>query len=127
MLLDHDPDVVGLSSQTFTLTWRPGGRRVSHTPDYFARLSDGSALIVDVRPVARVKPSDTAKFAATAAACEVLGGWSFRLVHEVDPVLAGNLRWLAGFRHPRYRCPTLAPHLGKVFGGGEGCWPGCRR
>ena len=57
MLLDFDRDVCGLSSQPFTLTWRDlAGKAVSHTPDYFARMSDGSAVVVDVRPADRVKP-----------------------------------------------------------------------
>jgi hypothetical protein len=54
MLLDFDRDVCGLSSQPFTLTWRDrAGKKVSHTPDYFARMSDGSAVVVDVRPADR--------------------------------------------------------------------------
>ena len=50
MLLDFDPDVVAVSSQPFCLRWagQPGARR--HVPDFFARLADGSALVIDVRP-----------------------------------------------------------------------------
>jgi len=29
-------------------------------------------------------------------------GWEFRLGGEPDPVWAANLRWLAGYRHPRF-------------------------
>lgn len=53
MLLDFDPEVVGLASQPFTLRWS-GRRSVAHTPDYFARRGDGGAVVVDVRPRDRV-------------------------------------------------------------------------
>jgi hypothetical protein len=120
MLLDFDRDVSGLSSQPFTLTWRdPAGKAVSHTPDYFARLADGSAVVVDVRPADRVRPADAAKFAMTASACAAVAGWSFRLVHEPDPVLAANVRWLSGYRHPRHDRPQVSGLLREVFAGGE--------
>jgi hypothetical protein len=107
MVLDSDCLVTGVSSQPFTLRWSEAGRTVAHTPDYFARMADGSAVVVDVRPAARVRPRDRVKFEATAAACERLENWSFRLVHELDPVLAVNVRWLSGYRHPRYGDQSL--------------------
>ena len=128
MLLDFDRDVCGLSSQPFTLTWRDlSGKAVSHTPDYFARLSDGSAVVVDVRPAERVKPADAAKFAMAASACAAVPGWSFRLVHEPDPVLAANVRWLSGYRHPRHGQPQVGGLLREVFAGGEELLAGAER
>jgi hypothetical protein len=128
MLLDFDRDVCGLSSQPFTLTWRnPALKKVSHTPDYFARMSDGSGVVVDVRPADRVKPADAAKFEATAAACERIGNWSFRLVHELVPVLGANFRWLSGYRHPRYGDLALGPALLQSFGAGAGLLEGVSR
>ncbi len=127
MVLDFDRDVVGFSSQPFTLSWRVSGKAVSHTPDYFARLAGGSAVVVDVRPADRVKPRDAVKFETTAAACAVVGDWSFRLVHELDPVLVVNVRWLSGYRHPRQIihgwvrcCDGCSPTAAR-------CWPGYRR
>lgn len=100
-LLDHDVRIVGLASQPFTLYWRDGrGDERRHTPDYFARVVDGSALVVDVKPVARVRQRDAEAFAMTARMCDVVG-WTFRHIAEQDPVLLANLRWLAGYRHPR--------------------------
>jgi hypothetical protein len=32
----------------------------------------------------------------------------YRLVHEPDPVVMANVRWLAGYRHPRCLRPALA-------------------
>ncbi|MFB7191713.1 TnsA-like heteromeric transposase endonuclease subunit, partial [Streptomyces sp. NPDC056230] len=49
ILLDFDPDVVGIASQPFWSHWRDGGAKRRHAPDYFVRLADGRARIVDVR------------------------------------------------------------------------------
>jgi hypothetical protein len=100
MLLDFDPDVVAVSSQPFWLTWagRPGVRR--HVPDFFARLADGSAVVIDVRPDELVGAGDAEVFAATQRACAAVG-WGYRRVGVVDAVLAANVRWLSGFRHRR--------------------------
>lgn len=100
MLLDFDPDVVAVSSQPFWLTWasQPGARR--HVPDFFARLSDGSALVIDVRPDELIGAGDAEVSAATQRACAAVG-WGYRRVGVVDAVLAANVRWLSGFRHRR--------------------------
>jgi hypothetical protein len=100
MLLDFDPDVVAVSSQPFCLRWagQPGARR--HVPDYFARLADGSAVVIDVRPDELVGADDAEVFAATQRACAVVG-WGYRRVGVADAVLAANVRWLSGFRHRR--------------------------
>jgi len=100
MLLDFDPDVVAVSSQPFCLRWgdQPGARR--HVPDFFARLADGSAVVIDVRPDELVGADDAVVFAATRRACAAVG-WGYRRVGVVDAVLAANVRWLSGFRHRR--------------------------
>lgn len=124
MALDFDRAVIAVSSQPFTLSWGGRGRRVSHTPDYFARLDDGSGVVADVRPADRVGPEDAVKFEATAAACAIVGSWSFRLAHELEPVLAANIRWLSGYRHPRHGDPDLGVALRRVFAGGAGLLAG---
>lgn len=109
MFLDADPHVVGIAGQPLRLTYRVAGKPVSHIPDFFARFDDGGSAVVDVRPANRVGAKDKAKFDATAEFCTRVPGWSFRLVHEPDPIRVGNMRWLSGFRHPRHRaCPWLA-------------------
>lgn len=101
MLLDFDPAVVGVSSQPFWLSWQDrDGATVRHVPDFFARRRDGSALVVDVRPDQRVRPRDAVVFSATAQVCAAVG-WDYKRVGGVDPVLAANVRWLSGYRHPR--------------------------
>ncbi|WP_370423480.1 TnsA-like heteromeric transposase endonuclease subunit [Streptomyces sp. QH1-20] len=115
MLLDFDPAVVGVSSQPFWLFWTAAkGRPVSHVPDYFARRDDGTAMVIDCRPAERRGPRDVVKFEATAAACAEVG-WEFRLVGAPDPVVVRNVRWLAGYRHPRHRMEPAASRLREVF------------
>jgi len=48
----------------------------------------------------RIRRRDAEAFAATEQACAEVG-WRYQLVHAHDPVLIGNVRWLAGYRHPR--------------------------
>ncbi|WP_133806051.1 TnsA-like heteromeric transposase endonuclease subunit [Kribbella caucasensis] len=114
MVLDFDPAVVGLSSQPFRLSWRRGGKTRIHTPDYFARLRDGTGVVVDVRADDRIEPDDAEAFANTARACESVG-WEFRRLGKLDEVLASNLRWLAGYRHPRCLHLGRATDLQRVF------------
>lgn len=124
MLLDFDAAVVGVAAQPFWLGWPNGSAgRTSHAPDFFARRVDGSGLVVDCRPVERRREEDVAKFAATEQACARLG-WEYRLVAGIDTVLAANLRWLAGYRHPRHDVPEVATMLRAVFATSRGLMDG---
>ena len=115
LALDFDPAVTGIASQPFWLHWTSGGGgRVSHAPDYFARRAYGSAVVVDCRPAERRKRADMEKFGATAKAC-ALAGWEYELRGAPDPVVTANLRWLAGYRHPRHRVPGMAAVLREAF------------
>ncbi len=116
MRLDFDPQVSAMVSQPFRLSWRVEGRqrRVEHTPDYFVRRTDGSGLVIDVRPDERIEPEDAAKFAATAVACARVG-WDFQRLGVMGPVLAANLRWLGGYRHPRVMRESVADRLRAAF------------
>jgi hypothetical protein len=100
MLLDLDPAVTAVASQPFWLHWHDGRRSRRHAPDFFARLADGTAVVIDVRADDRIGPRDAEAFEVTARACES-AGWEFRRVGTVDPVLAVNVRWLSRYRHPR--------------------------
>ena len=100
MLLDFDLDVVGVDSQPFWVCWRGEGRERRHAPDFFARLADGSGVVIDVRADDRIEPADAEVFEVTARACGEVG-WLFRRVGTPDPVLVANVRWLSRYRHPR--------------------------
>jgi hypothetical protein len=115
MLLDFDPAVTAVASQPFWLHWHDGRRSRRHAPDFFARLADGSAVVIDVRADDRIGPRDAETFEVTARACEA-AGWEFRRVGTVDPVLAANVRWLSRYRHPRCAGPAgTADALRRAF------------
>src|SRR6266581_4466735 len=113
--LDFDPEIVGIASQPFWLYWREeqGARR--HAPDFFARRSDGTGVVIDVRADERIEPKDAEAFAVTAEACARVG-WEFRRVGEIDQVLGANVRWLARYRHRRWAGgPEVTCGLREVF------------
>jgi len=114
MLLDFDPDVVAFSSQPFWLPWHDGKRSRRHSPDFFARLADGTGLVVDVRADDQIPAADAEVFDVTAHACALVG-WAYRRVGAPDPVLAANVRWLAGYRHPRCFDDPVAARLRQAF------------
>ncbi len=114
MLLDHDPGITGIASQSFWLFWQDGDKRRSHAPDYFARRDDGSCVVIDCRPANRIKPRDAATFEITRRACQDIG-WSYELLAVPDPVPTANVRWLAGYRHPRHAVPGVVAALMEVF------------
>ena len=114
MAMDFDAAVVGFSSQPFRIYWEHSGKVRTHAPDFFARLRDGTGVVIDVRADDRIEPDDAEVFAATARICESVG-WEFRRVGEMDRVLASNMRWLAGYRHPRCLHAGRATDLQRAF------------
>lgn len=111
IVLDFDPSVVGVSSCPFLLRWRTDDGDRHHAPDYFARRADGTAVVIDVRTELR-EPDDEFAFIAAAGA-QV--GWEYRQVSRIDAVLMANLRWLAGYRHPRCGHGVHADALREAF------------
>lgn len=115
MLLDFEPEVTAFASQPFWLLfYAEDGSARSHAPDYFARRSDGTAVVVDCRPDDRIRERDAEAFAATARACELVG-WEYRRVGSAEPVMVENVRWLAGYRQPRFLRSAIAAELAVVF------------
>jgi hypothetical protein len=115
MVLDADPEVVGVSAQPMWLRWTTeSGRPVRHAPDYFARRADGTGVVIDVRADQRIGDQDAAVFAATARLCAQVG-WEYQRAGELGAVHAANLRWLSGYRHPRFAQPGVAARLREVF------------
>jgi hypothetical protein len=87
---------------------------VRHAADFFARRADGSGVVIDVRADQRIGDRDAAVFAATVQVCAEVG-WEYQRAGELGPVQAANLRWLSGYRHPRFAQPGLAARLKEVF------------
>jgi len=111
---DRDPKIVLITGQPFELTWPVGKRRMRHTPDLFCRTLDGCGIVTDCRPVDKADEDFRYKCAVTAAACKEIG-WEFRAVGDPDPVWAANLRWLSGYRHPRFADQVLEDRLLKAL------------
>ena len=70
--------------------------------------------MIDVRADDRIRPRDAEAFEVTSRACAAVG-WAYRRVGAVAPVLAANLRWLAGYRHRRCLHEKRACRLQDVF------------
>ncbi|MEU3401985.1 TnsA-like heteromeric transposase endonuclease subunit [Streptomyces filamentosus] len=101
MMLDFDPQVVAVACSPVELLWRGrAGMVVSHTPHLMARFADGSGLLLDCagRRGAGRRVVRRAVHVETAAAA---AGWHYRLAGPPSPVVEANVRWLAGYRHPR--------------------------
>ncbi|WP_238696594.1 MULTISPECIES: TnsA-like heteromeric transposase endonuclease subunit [unclassified Streptomyces] len=84
------------------LLWRhPRGQVRSWVPQLFARRADGTALLADCPSHPDAGGERARKGAeAVAQACADIG-WTYRRLPPLEPVLAANLKWLAGYRHPR--------------------------
>lgn len=101
MLCDHDPRVVALACSPVELTWiDDSGTTVAHVPHLIVRLQGGAGMLVDCAGRAGVSPRLAAVASGVASAAEAVG-WRYRVARPPDPVVVGNVRWLAGFRHPR--------------------------
>lgn len=105
MTADHDRDVLGIVSQPFALLWPKGteGAR-GHVPDYFVRLADGSARVVDVRHPKHLASAER-QFEMTREVCGQIG-WAYEVFTGLMEPLASNLRWLSGYRQDRF----IPPH-----------------
>ncbi|WP_405610320.1 TnsA-like heteromeric transposase endonuclease subunit [Streptomyces sp. NBC_01508] len=114
VLMDSDPEVVGIASQPFWLHWRDGKRERRHAPDYFVRRTDGSAVVIDVRADERIEPKDAEAFEVTRIAC-AQAGWGFERVGAPEAVLLANVRWLSRYRHPRCLHRRATNRLLEVF------------
>ena len=111
---DRDARVTGIAGQPFELIWTEGNKQRRHVPDLFCRMLDGKGVVIDRRPVSKGDEDFRLKTAITAGACTAIG-WTFCVVGEPDPVWAANLRWLAGYRHPRFGDEHLESKLLELF------------
>ena len=122
--LDFAPEVTAIVSQPFWLCWRTqAGKSRRHAPDFFARLAGGGALVIDSRPKDAADDDARDAFAATRKSCALLG-WTYAVCGAMDPVVAANHRWIAGYRHPRCGQPETEARLLDVLGPGLGLMEG---
>ena len=127
--LDFDPTVVGIASQPFWLHWiDAAGKSDWHAPDFFARRSDGSAWWSTAGRWSGAGRG-TSRSSRRRHGPARWRGWEYRLLGEVDALVTANLRWFAGYRHPRH-------HLAETVDASQSstgrdscaccCWWGCR-
>ncbi|MGW0313995.1 TnsA-like heteromeric transposase endonuclease subunit [Streptomyces flavidovirens] len=115
IMLDRDPRVVALACRPVELTWRGrGGKVVSHAPHLMARLTDGSGALVDCAG-ARGAGRRLVQRAVHVEKAVEAAGWHYRLVGSPRLVVERNVRWLAGYRHPRCAGDRL-PQVAECFG-----------
>lgn len=96
------PTSSALAGRPLRVVWCDGKGRVrSWVPQLFARYTGGTALLADC-PSVPGGGGERARLAAqyVSAACAEVG-WLYRRLEPIDHVLAANVRWLAGYRHPR--------------------------
>ena len=119
LLADFDPAVTSIAAQPFLLRAHAGGRVRRHVPDFFLVRADGSALLVNVKPAARLADP------AVAGALEWPGrlarehGWDYEVWSGDDRVFLSNVRFLAGYRRPWLLPAGLADAVLAAFRPGD--------
>ncbi|MFF0366445.1 TnsA-like heteromeric transposase endonuclease subunit [Micromonospora sp. NPDC005087] len=126
MAWDFDPTVMSLTPRPLRLNWQRDGKTVTHTPDFFARLRDGTAVVIEVRSQRRRGRDAQPMGEPIAYACQEVG-WTVWRVDVMDPVRTANLRWLSGYRHPRCHDARRAASLQRVFADGAALMDGARQ
>lgn len=117
MVLDRDPEVVGLAGRPVRLLWRDARGQVrSWVPQLFARHRDGTALLADCPGHPEAGGERARKAARVLDAACAQAGWSYRRLEPLEKTLSANLKWLAGYRHPRNAGrPPLAAAVREAF------------
>jgi hypothetical protein len=118
MSFDRDPSVVGIATQPMKVTWADtkGGR----FPDVLLDRTDDRPLLVDVKPRERIRERHEWAFSRTAALCAA-AEVDYGIVCDLSEQEATNLRFLAGYRYPRWACPAEVRELLAVRAGEA--WP----
>lgn len=106
-VLDFQGDIARVSSNPFWLLWPKGAGPTRHAPDFFARRTNGSILVVDVKPESRITDNDRRQHCLTRDVCEQLG-WEYEQFTTIDPATDRNLRLLAGYSRPQYAFDSAA-------------------
>lgn len=95
---DFDTDVVGISSQPFTIEHVAPDNCWAHTPDLFLRYADCTARVRDVKNPSRLNdPAVVEQAARTAELCDEIG-WFYDMVGVPDLRRTANLDWLSAYR-----------------------------
>lgn len=100
LLADFDQDVTHMVSQPFLMRAVVDGKTRRHVPD-FLLFGQNKVTVVDVKPRSHLDdPTVVATFAWVRKVVENRG-WFFEIASEPDRIHFNNVRFLAGFRHPK--------------------------
>lgn len=108
-VLDFRGDIAKVSSNPFWLLWAKDSGPKRHAPDFFARRTNGSVLVVDVKPEHRITDDDRIQHVRTREVCVELG-WDYEEFTTMDPVVDRNLRLLSGYSRPQFAFEPAAAH-----------------
>ncbi|MGR6977515.1 TnsA-like heteromeric transposase endonuclease subunit [Mycobacteroides abscessus] len=108
---DYCASVIGISARPFMFWFDSAhsGRRC-HSPDFFLRLRDGQAVVIDVQSTKSVQAGPEEVFAATAELCRLVG-WTYIRTGEQPRIQSANLRWLAGYSRSHSRRGDIATEI----------------
>ena len=98
---DHDAAVHRIVAQPFLLKAVVGGRLRRHVPD-FLLVDDQGPVVVDVKPAALLDNPRVGFTLEWAKAVVELRGWRYEVWSEPPVAELANIRFLAGFRNPRF-------------------------
>ena len=117
MVLDRDRRVVGMAGRPVRVMWRDGQGRVrSWVPQLFVRYADGTGMLADCPSHAESGGERALKAAAVMAEACAQVGFVYRRLERLEAVVEANVKWLAGYRHPRHRGrPGLLEAVVDVF------------
>lgn len=110
---EYSGQLVGAASEPLLLhEHQRNGSVKEHYLDFFLRMRDGRAILVDVSRAETVDdPKRASGFELARRAAEQVPGWSHRVETEPEPVFLANLRALAGFRRQPFGFEMVAPAL----------------
>lgn len=107
LFADMDPFVSWIVAQPFRMVNRIDNQERSNVPDYLLSTVDGSHVVVDVKPLRRLDDPAVRFTFEWARAMVADCSWGFEVWSEPDPVLLGNVRFLAGYRRAWLFDPEL--------------------
>jgi len=111
MSFDFDPNVTGISSQPFRITWTTPLPQYSHVPDFFIRHADGTAVVIVVCHDERVKPVDEEIFQATMRLCSTVG-WDYQTPRSLACHLCRELALAVRLPAPSVCSRTITDPVG---------------
>jgi hypothetical protein len=100
LLADFDRLVTAIWAQPCRLVATVDGKQRHHVPDFLFASPTGEVTVLNVKPAHRLAAAGVAEALAWPRALFTGHGWRYEVWSGCDPVLLGNIRFLAGYRRP---------------------------